>query len=111
MTPMPIAVVCAMDWELAHFRRLVDAHEEEWRDGRRIYRAPGLVLIESGMGMVSAAAGTQVVLSHYTPRAVLNYGCAGAHRADLRFGDIVVGERVIAYDNVRQQPDGALQYL
>jgi len=29
---------------------------------------------------------------------VLNYGCAGAHRADLLLGDVVVGTRVVAYE-------------
>jgi adenosylhomocysteine nucleosidase len=62
------------------------------------------------MGMVSAAAGAQAVISQAAPRAVLNYGCAGAHRADLLPGDIVVGTRLVAYDNVRETPDGEAHY-
>jgi adenosylhomocysteine nucleosidase len=72
--------------------------------------SPELALVVSGMGMVSAAAATQATISRWAPRAVLNYGCAGAHRLDLLPGDVVVGERVVAYDNYRETPTGELEY-
>ena len=56
--------------------------------------------------MVSAAAGTQHVIGRYAPRAILNYGCAGAHRADLLPGDVVVATDLVAYDNVRETSQG-----
>jgi adenosylhomocysteine nucleosidase len=93
-----------MDWELAHLRgqlaQVSDGHDP----------APEVVLIVSGMGMVSAAAATQDAVTRYAPRAVVNYGCAGAHRAELLPGDLVVGEHVVAYDNYRETPDGGLEY-
>jgi len=91
-----------MEWELAHARAAVGLREA-------IGEQP-LVLAVCGVGMVSAAAQTQAVLLRYAPRAVINYGCAGAHRADLLPGDIVVGTRVVAYDNIRESPDGELRY-
>ncbi|MDQ6671507.1 MAG: 5'-methylthioadenosine/S-adenosylhomocysteine nucleosidase [Chloroflexota bacterium] len=110
----PLAIVCAMEWELAHLRRALPAGTEEWHDGQcayvaRLGRRP-LVLVACGMGMVSAAAGTQAVISRYSPRAVLNYGCAGAHRAELLPGDLVVATHVVAYDSLRESPDGQLHY-
>ena len=81
----PVAVICAMDWELAHLRNLLP-------DGQQI-----VVLAASGIGMTSAAASAQDVIVRHAPRAVLNYGCAGAHRQDLLLGDIVVGTHAIAY--------------
>jgi adenosylhomocysteine nucleosidase len=89
-----------MDWELAHLQS-------------QLHQAPDaaeLVLVVSGMGMVSAAAATQDTITRYSPRAVLNYGCAGAHRAELMLGDLVIGEHVVAYDNRRETPEGRLEY-
>ena len=72
--------------------------------------AAEVALVVSGMGMVSAAAAAQDTISRCAPRAVLNYGCAGGHRVELLPGDMVVGERVVAYDNYRQTPTGELEY-
>ena len=47
--------------------------------------------------MANAAAATQALIERSHPVGVLNYGCAGAHRADLQIGDIVVGTRAVAY--------------
>src|SRR5690348_16009084 len=100
-----------MEWELAHALREVG---EARRDGACTFVAKlngrPLVLAYSGMGMVSAAARTQQVISRYAPRAVVNYGCAGAHRADLFLGDIVVGTRLVAYDNLRETLAGESSY-
>jgi adenosylhomocysteine nucleosidase len=107
----PIAIVCAMEWELAHARRAVgDVVQDSVNMYAATLEAQPLVLAYSGMGMVSAAAAVQAVISRYAPRAVLNYGCAGAHRAGLLLGDIVVGTRMVASDNLRETPDGTYRY-
>ena len=104
-----------MDWELAHLRQLLpNAASKERCDGQLAYLAQlddqPIVMAASGMGMVSAAAGTQQVISRYSPHAVVNYGCAGAHRLELLPGDIVVATRLVAYDNIRETPEGELHY-
>jgi adenosylhomocysteine nucleosidase len=91
-----------MEWELAHAGAALG--------GRSCFDEQPVVLEVCGIGMVSAAARTHAILSTHAPRAVLNYGCAGAHRADLLPGDIVVGTRVVAYDNIRETPDGESRY-
>jgi adenosylhomocysteine nucleosidase len=111
MAMAPIAIICAMEWELAHARRAVDdAVQDSANVCVATLEAQPLVLAFSGMGMVSAAATAQAVIARYAPRAVLNYGCAGAHRAELLLGDIVVGTRVVASDNLRETPDGTYHY-
>ena len=110
----PIAVVCALECELAHLRAAMADAEEDWFADRcawigRLY-GRRVVLSMCGMGMTSAAAVTEAVIVRYQPLAVLNSGCAGAHRTDLLPGDIVVAERVVAYDNVREAPDGTLSF-
>jgi adenosylhomocysteine nucleosidase len=49
------------------------------------------------MGMAAAEAATREVIARRRPVAVLNAGCAGAHRVDLEIGDIVVGTHAVAY--------------
>jgi adenosylhomocysteine nucleosidase len=94
----PIAVICALDWELAHLRAELASQPAD------------VVLVVSGMGMVSAAAAAQDTIVRHAPRAVVNYGCAGAHRMELMLGDLVVAEHVVAYDNYRETPEGQLEY-
>jgi nucleoside phosphorylase len=108
------AVICAMDWELAHLRAALPAPSEDWHAGHLAYLSQlgqqPVVLAACGMGMVSAAAGTQAVISRYAPRAVFNYGCVGAHRLELQLGDLVVATRLVAADCLTEQPDGQLRY-
>ena len=109
-----IAVVCALECELGHLRAALSDAEEDWFADRCAWlgRLHGrrVVLGMCGMGMTSAAAVTEAVIARYRPLAVLNCGCAGAHRTDLLPGDIVVADRVVAYDSLREAPDGTLSF-
>jgi len=100
-----------MHWELAH---AVQACPRATRESADVYLAEvagaPLVLACCGLGMVNAAAGTERVIQRFHPRAVLNYGCAGAHRLELMLGDIVVGTRLVAYANVQETPSGEVRY-
>lgn len=97
----PIAVVVAMEAELAHFADHMQLVREErhgpWQD--RLVRHPGsgtdLVLLCCGIGMTNAAAATEHLCATYAPRAVLNFGCGGAHRRDLLPGDVVIGNATV----------------
>ncbi len=111
----PIAVVVAMPEEMAHLEALLRAQGAAWdgaerhgprRFDRVAFRGLPLVLTTSGMGMVAAGAATEAVITRYAPRAVMNYGCTGAHRADILPGDVVVGTACIAYDRGNLRPGG-----
>lgn len=109
------AVICALEAELVHLRRCLDAPATVAKAGVRAVEVGELagvpvVLARCGIGMTSAAAVTEAVLSHYVLDGVLNYGCAGAHRQDLLPGDIVVADAVVAYDAVMIEPDGSERY-
>ena len=113
--PAPIAVLVAIEEELRHLRDVLHADRVEARGGRLVWIADvdgrRTVLALCGTGMVSAAAVAESVIGQHEPAAVLNFGCAGAHRLDLLPGDIVLGERLIAYDNIRENADGAQRYI
>ncbi|WP_294975431.1 5'-methylthioadenosine/adenosylhomocysteine nucleosidase [uncultured Leuconostoc sp.] len=63
------------------------------------YRGHEVVLTESGIGKVSAASATTVLIDNFQPDLVVNTGSAGALDPDLKIGDEVVGTR-IAYSDV-----------
>ena len=50
--------------------------------------------------MVNAAAGTEHLISTYRPRAIFNYGCAGAHRRDILPGDVIIGDGTVHHGAV-----------
>jgi adenosylhomocysteine nucleosidase len=109
-----IAVICALEEELCHLRAALPPARGEWHGGR-FYEATELgarpiVLARCGIGMLSAAAVAEGVIGRWQPGLVLNYGCTGAHRDDLLPGDIVVGERAVAYDSVKVAPDGGEEF-
>ena len=112
---MPIAVLVAIEEELRHLRDILQADRVEARGGRLVWVADvdgrAVILALCGIGMVSAAAATESVVGQYGPAAVLNFGCAGGHRVDLLPGDMVLGERIVAYDNIHEGPDGAETYI
>ena len=97
-TLSPIAVVVAMDAELVHL--VEDLSNRSGHVGRRprydrtIAGRP-IVAVRSGMGMLNAASTTERVVAEVAPVAILNYGCAGAHRPDILLGDVVLADRVV----------------
>src|SRR5215831_14316806 len=111
----PIAVICALADELVHLREALPPGREEWRGDRCAWHTEldGLpvVLALCGIGMMAAAAVAESVVGQYRPAAVLNFGCTGAHRPDLLPGDMVIGERVVAYQNIVEGQDGIERYV
>jgi futalosine hydrolase len=58
-----------------------------------------LLLAVTGMGKVNAAASVAALLAHYTPRLIINTGCAGAyHGSDLNVGELAVASTEIYGD-------------
>lgn len=107
----PIGLVVAMDAELVHLLR---AFPPTVSDGRAVWNFHHLrigqhdvVAVRSGMGLINAAAATERMITEYAPRAILNYGCSGAHRRDIMPGDLVLGERVVHHSAMQVLKDGS----
>lgn len=103
-----------MEPEAAHLRRRLDQPWEaplaRWRRTRGTLAGHAVELVVAGIGLVSAAAATTALLVDGRRRAILNYGCAGAHRDDIETGDVVVGSRVVHPTSVIVRPDGERRY-
>jgi len=109
------AVICAMESEAEHLRpRLDEAHEmplSSWRRTRGRLGTTPIDLIVSGIGLVNAAAATATLCLLERPEAIVNYGCAGAHRDDLGPGDVVLGNRVVHVSSQMVLPSGERKYM
>ena len=91
---MKIAVICAMEEELAPFRINSEVTSREVmgktviehavREGRE------LLLVESGIGKVNAAVATTLVADRHRPDLIINTGSTGAFDAALKVGDVVI---------------------
>lgn len=109
-----VAVVCAMDSEAIHLRERLENPREHpvhaWRrTAGRIGDLPVEIVI-SGIGLINAAATTSALCIGQRPRAIINYGCSGAHRDDIQCGDVVLANRVVHHSAVIVDPDGAERY-
>lgn len=70
-----------------------------------------VVVMQCGMGKVSASIGAQVMLSEYHPDFVINTGCAGALHPDLKIGDVVISQSVVEWDLDLRQIGYPLGYI
>ncbi|MDW8318889.1 MAG: 5'-methylthioadenosine/S-adenosylhomocysteine nucleosidase [Anaerolineae bacterium] len=101
--PGPVLIV-GIRWELARLAaRLADLRWQDRPWGRLgVGRWPGcgvdVALAAAGIGKVSAAMAAQAALEALRPRAVVSCGSAGGLAPELRVGDLVLGDPVIAHD-------------
>ncbi len=106
----PVGLVVAMEAELRHLLERVGVEREEWdgpwRDRHLSVAGTTIVALCSGMGTINAAAGTEHLMAAHRPRAVLNYGCSGAHRRDILPGDVIVGEATVHHGAVHVLASG-----
>lgn len=108
----PVAVIVAMESERVHLDELIPALTRDdsdiWPTWTGTTNGIPLVVVECGIGMVSAAAATEHVVAAWQPRAILNYGCTGAHSRELFPGDVVIGTGLIHQGRMRFAPDGQI---
>lgn len=110
-TRQPVAIVVAMQAELRHLLERVTishtAHDGPWLDSFATINGTPVVMVRSGMGMVNAAAATERVINAHHPRAVVNFGCTGAHRRDILAGDVVIGSQTVHHNKLHILADGS----
>ncbi|NIH16284.1 5'-methylthioadenosine/S-adenosylhomocysteine nucleosidase [Serratia symbiotica] len=99
---MKVAIIGAMEQEVALLRDQIENRQTLQRAGSEIYTGQigsvDVALLKSGIGKVSAAIGTTLLLQHCQPDMVINTGSAGGLASTLKVGDIVVSEEVCYHD-------------
>jgi len=108
-----ISVIVAMESELQHLPGLpalpapggTPWPSTTWRQGQLEVTA-----VLCGIGMIRAAAATESAIARHRPDAILNFGCTGSHRHDVRVGDVVIGTRSVAHTSMVIGPDGTPRF-
>ena len=57
-----------------------------------------VVIVKCGIGKVNAGRTTQVLISEYSPKYIINTGIAGGLSQQLKIGDIVISTDLIQHD-------------
>ena len=114
-TEQRVGIVVAMHSELIHLLRMVQNQERLPAGPFRVwdvaFSGGKCRAVLAGIGLIDAAAATQRLFDDFSPNLVLNYGCAGAHRDDLRPGDVVVGTHVVNPFAMQIRPDGTFHHM
>jgi len=105
----PIALVAAMEEELAELLALFPGCDARTHFNTRLYHArferQELVIAQSGVGKVNAACTLALLLSDFDPGCVVNTGCAGGLQPCQQILDLVVPEEIV-YTDVDVTPLG-----
>lgn len=99
---MKVGIIGAMEQEVTLLRDKILNRQTIERAGCEIYigklHGVDVALLKSGIGKVSAAMGTTLLLEHCRPDLVINTGSAGGLAKSLNVGDIVVSDEVRYHD-------------
>lgn len=97
-----IGVIVAMGAEFRLVEALLEEKKEEEISGFRFVlgKVGGkeIVLLQCGIGKVSAAVGTVEMIRNYRPDCIINTGVAGGIDECLQVMDIVVAREVVYHD-------------
>ena len=99
---MRIAVLAAMDKELALLLSVMPGHEEIEVEGRKYYKGEiggkEVIAGKCGIGKVNAALNTLRLIEHIHPDLVINSGVAGGASDDIGIGEVLVADRIAYHD-------------
>lgn len=102
-----LAIVAAVEEELAPLRKRLGACAAEGEAGLRLYQGGlcggTLLLARTGIGPARAKAAIASLVKQYDPGAILSIGFAGALKENLRRGDLLIASEV---HTLRQEPEG-----
>ncbi len=98
---MKIGLLIAIERELKAFLAFGADIREETVNRRTVYLtrigAHEIFAMCSGWGEIDAAAGTQLLITHYGCESIFNFGVTGALIPPLRVDDLFLVRRVCAY--------------
>ena len=110
-----IGVIGAMPEEVAHLRNKLSDVSEVKTAGLDIFigtlEGKKVVVCQSGMGKVNAAAAAQVLITGFGAQAIINSGIAGNMSVKVGVGDVVLSKEVTYHDAQLSMIKQAYPYL
>ncbi|MBE6737415.1 MAG: 5'-methylthioadenosine/adenosylhomocysteine nucleosidase [Ruminococcaceae bacterium] len=114
----PVGIICAMELELQGLLEIIETENIVEKSGTTFYkgkiRNTDVVLVQCGIGKVSAAICTQMLIDFYSPAVIINSGVAGALSTDVTVGDVVIATAAVQHDfdcTAFGDPKGTLELL
>lgn len=99
---MIFGIIGAMKPEVNAFLASLEQREDVVQSGftfhKGLIHGQRVVLMQSGLGKVSASVATTVLIEYFKPDVVINTGSAGGLDSDLNIGDVVISEQVRHHD-------------
>lgn len=112
-----IGIICALKIELDGLKALMENPEVTKKAGLEFFSGKiadkDVVLLESGVGKVNAAVGTQIMIDLYKPDVVINSGIAGSLTKRITVGDIVISTDCVEHDincTALEEPRGQIWF-
>lgn len=97
-----IGIIGAMIEEVEILRDKMEIEKTETVAGMEFYKGTldgeEIVLVQSGVGKVNAAACTQILVDHFDVDYLINSGVAGGTHPDITVGDIVISTDTVQHD-------------
>lgn len=93
-----LGIITAMDEEMLHLRENLK-NEEVFKIADFEYyigslKGVSVVLLKCGIGKVSSAVGTSLMINRFAPEAIINSGSAGGMDTKLNVLDVVVSSEL-----------------
>lgn len=118
MDKKPVGIICAMELELQGLLDIIETESTMEKSGTIFHKGKiqntDVVIVQCGIGKVSAAICTQMLIDFYNPSVIINSGVAGALSADVTVGDVVIGTAAVQHDfdcTAFGDPKGTLELL
>jgi len=97
-----IGIICALQLEIDGLKALMENSEVTEKAGLEFISGKifekDVVLLESGVGKVNAAVGTQILIDLFKPDVIINSGIAGSLTKHVTIGDIVISNDCVEHD-------------
>ena len=113
-----VGIICAMELELQGLIDIIKTESTMEKSGTIFYKGKigntDVVLVQCGIGKVSSAICTQMLIDFYSPDMIINSGVAGALSADLTVGDVVIATAAVQHEfdcTAFGDPKGTLELL
>ncbi|WP_028117789.1 5'-methylthioadenosine/S-adenosylhomocysteine nucleosidase [Ferrimonas senticii] len=99
---MKIGIIGAMEQEVSLLRSQIENLQIDTIAGIEFYQGQlngvDVVVTRSGIGKVTAAIATAMLIERYNPTYVINTGSAGGFAKELKIGDVVISSDVRYHD-------------
>lgn len=99
---MKIGIICAIKEEIKCFKNLIKQYKKKIIHNCPVYTGQlkniHIILIQSGVGKVSASIATMILINLYSSKYIINIGSAGSLNSILKIGDIIVPDHICYYD-------------